>query len=367
MDCQDKPLSPSWLKSRHIPTLKGKDCEVCLKKDAGLRCSACQCVHYCSREHQASDRPNHETSCAVIKKFRLRYEHHEEVLSRDMDHGLVTPGNRDNLFQTGAGHFWGILETRPYMSARFRLVDATLERFRARRHVLQAALGHLLDMLRLCRGDNMGVRDIVPSLYLSLGREQEAYDFIKWYATTGNDANYDWGNMDLPYLDVKNADVTVPWPTNKKWLNLTHSSTVILVKMRILHDLQAAQNATIALQGVVPQEIIGLIRNHLVSTNVQLRPELLMASPDAASRVIETLKGQLKDLCKAVDKYNPHFWLYMLDEPGEAAANKPSGYSIRTPEEAQLFIGHNLCAWEETLGAFDTLNAIYEAIHFHPS
>ena len=64
----------------------------------------------------------------------------------------------------------------------------------------EAALSHLLDMLRLCRGDNMGVRDVVPGLFLQLGRDQEYYHFLKWWAATGQYVDYDWGDMDEPYL-----------------------------------------------------------------------------------------------------------------------------------------------------------------------
>ncbi|KAH7177022.1 hypothetical protein EDB81DRAFT_676076 [Dactylonectria macrodidyma] len=338
-----------------------KDCEVC-KKTAGLfRCSACQCVYYCSREHQATDRNNHKTACTAIEKFRVRYEHHVEVLSREMEHGYSMPGQRGSLFQVGAGHFWGILETRPYMTARFRLVNASLDYFPCYRHVVQAALDHLLDMLRLCRDDNLGARNIVPGLYLRLGREQDAFDFVKWYATTGNDPNYDWGNMKLPFLNVKDANATEPWPTDRL-LNLIHLSTVFLIKMRLLHDFQSAQNAIRAFQGVVPLDIIDLIQAHLFTTNVQIRPKASMNRSEAICYGIDTLKSQLKDLYKAVDKRNPHFWPAMLDSTERATGNKPSGYSV-IPDEPKISIGHNLYAWLETPRAFDTLADIDEAIH----
>ncbi|KAL8976145.1 MAG: hypothetical protein Q9205_007795, partial [Flavoplaca limonia] len=72
---------------------------------------------------------------------------------------------------------------------------------------VSSAAEHVRDMLRLNRSDNMGVRDMLPALYVRLGRDQDAYDFIKWNGTTGSSRYYDWGNMDLPYLDVVDADV----------------------------------------------------------------------------------------------------------------------------------------------------------------
>lgn len=74
----------------------------------------------------------------------------------------------------------------------------------------------------------MGVRDVAPALDLRLGKDQECYDFCKWWATTGQEGNYDSGNLDNPYLDVKNADVFEPLPENLvgKWPSLSHSVAI---------------------------------------------------------------------------------------------------------------------------------------------
>ena len=54
----------------------------------------------------------------------------------------MTPSN---LFEEHAGHFWGILETRDYMRARFALVEALLKvkTYAA----VEAAHGNITDML----------------------------------------------------------------------------------------------------------------------------------------------------------------------------------------------------------------------------
>jgi tetratricopeptide (TPR) repeat protein len=56
-------------------------------------------------------------------------------------------------FQRDVGHFWGLLETRPYMRARLGLAHALWTAGRR-----DEAVGHLQDMLRLNPGDNQGVR-----------------------------------------------------------------------------------------------------------------------------------------------------------------------------------------------------------------
>lgn len=96
-------------------------------------------------------------------------------------------------------------ETRDYMRARIAYVTEfyNMRTFDAANN----ALTHFLDMLRLNRGDNQGVRGIIPGLYLRLCRDQECYDFVKWWVQKHYESNYDWGDDTLPYLDLKNEDV----------------------------------------------------------------------------------------------------------------------------------------------------------------
>lgn len=56
-------------------------------------------------------------------------------------------------FKEYVGHFWGVLETRPYMRARLRLATAQWDLGDR-----NSAIGHLQEMLRLNPGDNQGNR-----------------------------------------------------------------------------------------------------------------------------------------------------------------------------------------------------------------
>ncbi|KAL8666238.1 MAG: hypothetical protein Q9168_007522 [Polycauliona sp. 1 TL-2023] len=176
-------------------------CKWCGTTKGLTRCAACKVTPYCSRDHQVLDREKHAVHCKAIKRAQITVDREEQKLRDD-------PGswpNPPNPFETSVGHFWGIMSTRDYMRARYALLEAILK-IKTLEAAKSAAL-HIRDLLRLCRSDNMGVRDMLPAIYLRLGRDQDAYDFIKWYETSGSASNYDWGNMDLPYLDVVNADV----------------------------------------------------------------------------------------------------------------------------------------------------------------
>jgi tetratricopeptide (TPR) repeat protein len=76
-----------------------------------------------------------------------------------------------------AGHFWGLLETRPYMRARQGLADNLVERKR-----FAEAAEHLQDMLRLNPSDNQGVRHTLVNLLIALDRDEEAEELVDRYA-----------------------------------------------------------------------------------------------------------------------------------------------------------------------------------------
>ena len=62
------------------------------------------------------------------------------------------------------------------------------------------------------RADGLGLRHKVIHIMLRLNLNQETYDFIKWENTCENEHGYDWEDLTLPYLSLKNQ------PT---WENLT--------------------------------------------------------------------------------------------------------------------------------------------------
>ncbi len=135
-------------------------------------------VLYCCRDHQIADfEKNHKVSCLEFKKSTAKMIKEENILHAAP---VGTFWNGDP-FVNSVGHFWGIHETRDYMRARFAVAQV-LERMGSKTSLL-AALDHLMDQLRLCRGDNLGVREFIPGIMLRIGKDQECYDFIKWSAS----------------------------------------------------------------------------------------------------------------------------------------------------------------------------------------
>jgi tetratricopeptide (TPR) repeat protein len=79
-------------------------------------------------------------------------------------------------FRRDVGHFWGILETRPYLRARLGLAHSLWAAGRR-----DEAVRHLQDMLRLNPHDNQGVRYTLAGFLLFLDRDDELARLLQQY------------------------------------------------------------------------------------------------------------------------------------------------------------------------------------------
>jgi tetratricopeptide (TPR) repeat protein len=77
-------------------------------------------------------------------------------------------------FKEDVGHFWGLLETRPYMRARAGLAQGLWEAGRR-----EEAVEHYWELLRLNPNDNQGIRDILMPCLIELGRDEDAEKLYK--------------------------------------------------------------------------------------------------------------------------------------------------------------------------------------------
>ncbi|ERF74071.1 hypothetical protein EPUS_08119 [Endocarpon pusillum Z07020] len=312
-----------------------------------LRCQGCHVTHYCGRDHQVADRESHKRVCNAIKKAQQKLDHEETAL-RNQPPDMFKPAR---IFEEHAGHFWGIMGTRNYMRARYGLIEALLQvkTYAA----VKAAHDHAMDCLRLCRSDNMGVRDMLPALKLRLGQDQECYDFIKWYATTGSDGKYDWGDLDNPFLDLKGEDVfeTLPANTTHRYGDLPHTVALTLLKLRLKLDLRDLQRSSI-IGTQVPQEIMDNIREQAVGKIVSRRKDIMRATD--LTLLSRELDEQIQALIRGVEAQNSHFWHGLL-RPENDLTTRFEAYSPGSVQEMQRALQLNYDSWIETPRALDLM------------
>ena len=87
-------------------------------------------------------------------------------------------------FERDAGHFWALLETRPYMRARAGLADCL---WALGEH--SAAIGHYREMLRLNPHDNQGLRHVLTSWLFTIDDLDALEDLLAAY---DRDAFVEW-------------------------------------------------------------------------------------------------------------------------------------------------------------------------------
>lgn len=312
-----------------------------------LLCSGCKVVHYCSVDHQKKHRPKHKTACNSIIKTRAKLEQEEATL-RAHPGDMFLPSN---VFENGVGKFWGFVGTRDYMMARFAAADALLQIDTIK--AVEKALAHFQDMLRLCRSDNLGVRDIVPGLLLRLGKEQECYDFLKWWAIIDDEhhynGHYDWSDVSLPYLDIRGADAFEAGNAFARRLSLSQLVILALLKLRLYLDIESYDEEYMDLGSPwlswppPPTEFM-----RPIGTIVQKKVRTITSSD--VPRISKSLKNQYQALFEMVHKKNPHFWEALVDA-SEDTPSLPSAYSPGSIEEAILGVYQCKKAWEESYDA----------------
>ncbi|KAK5401763.1 hypothetical protein LTR06_010870 [Exophiala xenobiotica] len=262
----------------------------------------------------------------------------------------MTPAN---AFETSVGHFWGILSTRDYMRARYDLAD-TVRRVGSLDGVTEA-LEHMRDMLRLCRGDNMGVRDLIPPMMLQLDRDQECYDFIKWYQTEGQRSDYDWGNPDLPFLEVHDANVL----EGLQYLNVErgdvpHISALLLLKLKLLIDVIALTLTRQVIPGQLPPELGEQVEMHVIRSPIS--HQWVGKSSEELKNAQQKLQSQVMFIASSMRNLNEHYVDVLLDAE-KYLPNPADYYSPGSFEEMLRILQHSYSAWWQHEGVLEILQS----------
>lgn len=288
-------------------------CPICKTTKKLLRCQGCMVMPYCCREHQIADRNNHKANCNAVKNSKKNLVKEERKL-------------RENVLEEAANHFSEIHENHPYMTARHSLADELLKikTFDA----VKAAFDLFMDMIRLCRSENT-FQFIVPALFIRLGMIQECYDFLKWHVTTGSRDDYDWKDLNLPFLDVRDADVfeSVAEFTGQS-ANSGYILPLMLIKMRLLMDVKSLQNSDFLDDQMLSPEIVNRIRKEVAGKILSKRKDILTSREH--DQLIEKLEKQMQKLFTFANKKIERFWTRLLSVADYFAANPTLSGTVMT-------------------------------------
>ncbi|KAI8891659.1 hypothetical protein BC833DRAFT_613537 [Globomyces pollinis-pini] len=321
-------------------------CQICHKTEKVSKCSRCKMAFYCSEDHQQLDFKTHKKYCVKIKKTTIELNNQERYL-REMPADFSLP---ENVFEEGAGHFWGIMETRDYMRARGQVI-ASLDGLGTITS-LQAELVHSLDCFRLCRSDNMGFRFLTPAVFLRLDKVQECYDFIKWWCTCDPDGRYDWGNTSLPYLNIRNANMLEPIDFFGKYTCLSFLVSMTLIKYIIYKELVSLQTIQ-QLNSKLPSDLVEEIK----AKSRVYTPKVLASSLEDT---IKQVQEQLTYCFDTVDAANVHLWPALFNPKRMLAMGLPTYTSAGDVTDVQGIFAGVYEAWKRIPGAIDYVKEIYD-------
>ncbi|KAK3308390.1 uncharacterized protein B0T15DRAFT_550439 [Chaetomium strumarium] len=234
-----------------------------------------------------------------------------------------------------------------------------------RRQGIEDGLKVYLKLLHLNHTDQQDVRDIVPPLYIRPGRDQEAYDFLKYWGLRDNDL----GDKDQPFLRIKNADAyegVEIW--DHEILPLAQAINVLLIKIRLLIGIRSVQRmkAWKASQGedvaaMSGAQVLDWLRDDLgpfCGDIFERAPEVL--GDDALlDEKLSAVADQIIALLWAIKRYNVYFIAMLLNPEEKDFGSERTGFHRPGSEtEARLAFMRTYSAWCETDGAIQRLRNI---------
>ncbi|KAJ3158900.1 hypothetical protein HK101_001213 [Irineochytrium annulatum] len=331
-------------------------------------------VPYCSPAHATAHHAAHEPLCA---RFRTALRRRDEVqeLMRPPELTDSVPALRAQLrLLTGVAA--GVIGAMVDMGTEVSLTRAL------NFHLLcirSGVAGRLHGELRIYAA--------VPAMLLRLGRDQEAYYFIRWFADEGSRMGVDAGGTaaegneggvakteETARLEMEEADSTElardAGLLRRGALPLQHLACLLLLKHRVAaglacteldaflmgtHPRVGARSPVMAFRGV--SVVIETIR-YWMPRSAACPPRKVVRKRGGAENVIRSLRGEMAEIFKAAEDVNWYFWAGLTDaKVVERAMASSAGDAGRRAEieEARAALADVKDAVEESDGIKDVL------------
>ena len=152
--------------------------------------------------------------------------------------------------------------------------------------------------------------------------------------------------MDLPYLDIKNADVFEPVDYMcHRFLDPNLSIALTLIKIKLLLDFKSIQD-TSSRNRTTLSSITANDKDTTTGRNIQ--------------KTIKMLEDHVGALYRQVNTEIKYFWPALVN-PGNNLTVLPDLYSPGSKEHMQLLLRYNYSAWKQIPGAVDYIKHLATA------
>src|SRR3954453_5282960 len=130
-------------------------------------------------DRSCATKPGHISCHRQAEEAARSIEEARDYYAKGVEAGELALGPEG--FKEYAGHFWGFLQTRPYMRARAGLAAALMKL-----GDVESAVAHYRDMLRLNPNDNQGIRYLLAAHLLRQGDEAALKELLTSYEDEGS-------------------------------------------------------------------------------------------------------------------------------------------------------------------------------------
>ncbi|KAL9626387.1 MAG: hypothetical protein Q9204_007348, partial [Flavoplaca sp. TL-2023a] len=331
-------------------------------------CKICKVALYCSENHRDMDEGSHRPSCERVHKakrylkdeqsdFRLTAGH-----NNDNDDDETDDDTDDDDFSYPA-HLLAY-DVNSYLNVPI-YVEAACQHIEALIQVktvgsLELAAEKAREMFRCFPSDPMDLRSDLPAVYLRLGRDQEAYNLVKWWQLNKlSDVEIHKSYPVVPYLDTEDADV-FEWPSeiigaidgNSSLVNMF---CVTLLKIKLLFDIKTLRGGRMLLLQL-PPELVTMVEAYIPPFTDVVRNNHQILTMKDHTEPIADLTDQIKTCFEAVEKANVHLWPSLVNlelRPG-GSRHSPSN-DKRTVD---FVMDRCYDSWVETPGAIDVIRVL---------
>lgn len=140
--------------------------------------------------------PYHADGYTILAEEARTIDETMNLLKRGMEMGAQELG--EHFFKENTGHFWGLIETRPYMRAKSNYAFALKKVGKT-----QDAIKHYEELLKLNPMDNQGVRYELIEAYLEMKSIEKAKDLLEQFPEDSTDNLYNLALIE--YLEQGNT------------------------------------------------------------------------------------------------------------------------------------------------------------------
>lgn len=284
---EDTFISPFF--SLKLPRTNHR-CKHCRKLFSRFLCAKCHTVCYCNKSCQMADSRSHERHCEAICHADYVYKQKRQELELHPNSFFT-----DSVWSTW---FAGNNITWPYCDAADRLISSY--RTCGSQEAIKQALELSLKLLFHKRDINFTLLENTPLFMLQLGMDQQAYDFISFYAALRPAEVRPYlscweGDRSVPLVFAKGVSlsfiVTDALVKYRLWKASLDKELLYLLLMAMRHATQGAQNAVLGNCDLTREIHSYLIGNKLTGLQNK-RPQELRLALDEILTNGETVHSQ---------------------------------------------------------------------------